>query len=244
MKFYINIKNLKMDRNASLEAALEPIAHYELANRVPYLPLQLMNTLDKHQKEEFIYKVDQLACDFIKEKGIKFEPQLDRTKVLTDFITIQEPFFPVGLFLYYTSLFKKFLSSLGGSYTVLYDYNVGHDHVRTTSLDLTQGFYTRFWGTVKQYLYPQLHVTKLCSCEQICTKLERLEDILEPHVPFDYLYLRIVDQGIRIEQSILKKDESRYATFLNKLLESNHKLQKVGTFVVLPAELLDKYDYN
>jgi hypothetical protein len=54
---------------------LEPIAHYELANRAPYLPLQLINSLQDRQKEEFLYLLDRFTCDYMKEQKIQLEPQ-------------------------------------------------------------------------------------------------------------------------------------------------------------------------
>jgi hypothetical protein len=66
------------DRITTINEALEPIAHYEMANNIPYLPLQVINSLEGHQKEKFLYLLDRFCCDFVKEEKVQLKITVKR----------------------------------------------------------------------------------------------------------------------------------------------------------------------
>jgi hypothetical protein len=58
------------DRANSLDECLKGLAKYELANKVPYLPLQLLNNLKGRDREEFAYLLDKFCCEYIDDRKI------------------------------------------------------------------------------------------------------------------------------------------------------------------------------
>lgn len=58
---------------AHIDELFQPLNKYQLANQYSHLPIRLITHLKGRKREEFIYRMDQLACEFIEENNITNE---------------------------------------------------------------------------------------------------------------------------------------------------------------------------
>jgi hypothetical protein len=61
------------ERDGSLDLALKELSKYELANKVPLLPLQVINNLSGRKKEEFVYLLDKFCCEFVEKENLELK---------------------------------------------------------------------------------------------------------------------------------------------------------------------------
>jgi hypothetical protein len=57
-------------REQFLDDVLAPLNKYTPAIDIPYLPIQIINTLEGRKKEEFLYLLDRFCCDYMNERKL------------------------------------------------------------------------------------------------------------------------------------------------------------------------------